>query len=95
LRLSGGKNLILTSTATNNSILQPEFAINAGNGNWYALTVQINRLVNGNLETVCGPTRGRNCVPAHPRLAPTGRLSRMEYLPNEDLAKVIHKVMPS
>lgn len=58
LNLSVGTNLILTSTATNNWLVQPEYTTNLVSSNWYALTVQTNRLVNGRLETICGRPEG-------------------------------------
>lgn len=58
LKLSVGTNLVLTSTATNNWIVQPEYTTNLISTNWYALTVQTNRLVNGRLETFCGRPDG-------------------------------------
>lgn len=58
LKLSVGTNLVLTSTATNNWIVQPEYTTNLISTNWYALTVQTNRIVNGKLETFCGRPDG-------------------------------------
>ena len=58
LKLSVGTNLVLTSTATNNWLVQPEYTTNLISTNWYALTVQTNRLVNGRLETFCGRPEG-------------------------------------
>ena len=58
LNLAVGNNLVLTSTATNDLSVQAEFTTNAMSGNWYALTVQTNRVVNGNLETICGRPEG-------------------------------------
>ena len=54
LNLSVGTNLVLTSTATNNWSLQPEYTPNLTTTNWFALTVQTNRLVNGRREIICG-----------------------------------------
>jgi len=58
LNLSIGTNLVLTSTATNGWKVYPEYATNLASTNWYALTVQTNRLVNGTLETICGRPEG-------------------------------------
>lgn len=58
LKLSVGTNLVLTSTATNNWLVLPEYTTNLVSTNWYALTVQTNRLVNGRLETFCGRPEG-------------------------------------
>lgn len=60
LNLTVGTNLVLTSTATNNWNLYPEYNTNLGIGgtNWFALTVQTNRLVNGTRETICGRPEG-------------------------------------
>jgi hypothetical protein len=62
LKLSVGTNLVLTSTATNNWIVQPEYTTNLSSTNWYALSVQTNRLVNGRLETFCGRPAGDSIV---------------------------------
>lgn len=58
LNLAVGTNLVLTSTATNGWIVQPEYQTNLVSTNWYALVVQTNRLVNGRLETLCGRPDG-------------------------------------
>ena len=58
LKLSVGTNLVLTSTATNNWLVQPEYTTNLSSTNWYALSVQTNQLVNGRLETFCGRPAG-------------------------------------
>lgn len=54
LNLSVGTNLVLTSTATNNWSLLAEYKSSLTTTNWFALTVQTNRLVNGRRETICG-----------------------------------------
>lgn len=54
LNLSVGTNLVLTSTATNSWTLLPEYKPSLTTTNWFALTVQTNRLVNGRRETICG-----------------------------------------
>src|SRR4030095_634680 len=48
-----GTNLFLRSTGTN-WILIPQFSTNLGSSNWFALTGQSNRLINGTNETYCG-----------------------------------------
>jgi hypothetical protein len=56
--LAVGSNLVLTSTAPTNWVVQPEFSTNLLGTNWYALTVQTNRPVNDKLETICGRPEG-------------------------------------
>ena len=58
LSLSIGTNLVLTSTATNGWKVYPEYSTNFASTNWYALTVQTNRLMSGALESVCGRPEG-------------------------------------
>jgi len=58
LNLSVGTNLVLTSTATNNWEVYPEYKSSLADTNWFALTVQSNRLVNGTRETICGRPDG-------------------------------------
>ncbi|MEJ0089397.1 MAG: hypothetical protein WDM80_06590 [Limisphaerales bacterium] len=58
LKLSVGTNLVLTSTATNNWNVYPEYSTNLSETNWFALTVQSNRFVNGSRETICGRPEG-------------------------------------
>jgi hypothetical protein len=54
VKLDVGTNLVLKSTGTNNWTLFPQFSTNLGSTNWFALTVQTNRFVNGTNETFCG-----------------------------------------
>lgn len=54
VKLSVGSNIVVRSTGTNNWILAPQYSTNLGSTNWYALTVQSNRVVNGTNETFCG-----------------------------------------
>ena len=42
----------------NHAEVRSEFATNTVSENWFALTVQTNRLINGRLETVCGRPQG-------------------------------------
>ena len=58
LNLSVGTNLVLTSTATNNLNVYPEYTSSLGSTNWFALTVQSNRFSNGLRETICGRPEG-------------------------------------
>ncbi len=58
LNLSVGTNLVLTSTATNNLNVYPEYSTGLDTTNWFALTVQSNRFVNGTRETICGRPEG-------------------------------------
>ena len=46
-------NLVLTSTGTNTWSINPEFSTNLNTTNWFALTVQTNRFLNGTNETIC------------------------------------------
>jgi hypothetical protein len=55
-----GTNLVLRSTGTNNWILTPQFSTNLRGTNWFALTVQSNRFLNGTNETFCGRPPGTN-----------------------------------
>lgn len=55
LNLSVGKDLVLTSTATNGAPVRPEYKPTLDGTNWFALSVRTNRLANGVLETICGP----------------------------------------
>lgn len=52
-------NLVLRSTATN-GIFFPEFKTNLNDTNWVLLVVQTNRLINGQMETICGRPSGTN-----------------------------------
>jgi hypothetical protein len=54
VKMDVGTNLVLRSTGTNNWILTPQFSTNLGGTNWFALTVQSNRFLNGTNETFCG-----------------------------------------
>ena len=58
--LTVGTNLVLTSTGTNTWTVNPEFSTNLLTTNWYALTVQSNRFLNGTNETYCGKPPGEN-----------------------------------
>ena len=51
-------NLTLISTGTNNWSVKPEFSTNLSSTNWFALTVQTNRFLNGTNETICGRPPG-------------------------------------
>jgi hypothetical protein len=51
--LSVGESLVLKSTGTNWN-LTPQYSTNLGGTNWFALTVQSNRFLNGTNETYCG-----------------------------------------
>jgi hypothetical protein len=54
VNLELGPSLVLRSTGTNNWTLMPQYSTNLGTTNWFALTVQSNRFVNGTNETFCG-----------------------------------------
>jgi len=60
VRTTVGTNLVLRSTGTNNWTLRPQFSTNLNSTNWFALTVQSNRFVNGTNETFCGRPPGTN-----------------------------------
>jgi hypothetical protein len=53
-------NILLASTGTNTWSLHPEFNTNLLTTNWFALTVQTNRFLNGTNETICGRPPGTN-----------------------------------
>ena len=53
-------NLVLRSTGTNNLTIFPEYKTNLNQTNWFALTVQTNRFLNGTNETICGRPPGSN-----------------------------------
>jgi hypothetical protein len=55
-----GANLVVRSTGSSNWVLQPQSSTNLLTGNWSALTVQSNRLLNGTNETFCGRPPGTN-----------------------------------
>jgi hypothetical protein len=56
-----GANIVLRSTpATNTFTVFPEFKTNLNETNWFALTVQSNRFLNGTNETFCGRPPGNN-----------------------------------
>lgn len=59
-KMDVGTNIVLRSTGTNNWILTPQFSTNLGSTNWFALTVQSNRFLNGTNETFCGRPPGTN-----------------------------------
>ena len=46
------------STATNTWTLNPEFTTNVATTNWFAMTVQSNRFINGTNEIFCGRPPG-------------------------------------
>lgn len=56
VNLKVGTNLTVTSTlaATNGLTLTPEFNTNLLTTNWFALTVQSNKFLNGTNEIICG-----------------------------------------
>jgi hypothetical protein len=58
--LQVGTNLTVTSTlaATNGLTLVPEFSTNLVATNWFALTVQTNRFLDGTNEAICGRPEG-------------------------------------
>ncbi|HSH93571.1 MAG TPA: hypothetical protein VK968_05460, partial [Roseimicrobium sp.] len=58
LGLTVGSNLVLSSTATNNWTVQPEYSTNLASTNWNTLLVQSNRITDGRLETFCGRPEG-------------------------------------
>jgi len=58
LGLTVGTNLTLTSTGSNTWSVLPEYSTNLLSTNWYSLTVQSNRFVNGTNETYCGKPPG-------------------------------------
>jgi hypothetical protein len=60
VKMDVGTDLVLRSTGTNNWILTPQFSTNLGGTNWFALTVQSNRFLNGTNETFCGRPPGTN-----------------------------------
>jgi len=60
LNFTVSTNIVLTSTATNNWNVFPEYTTNLFATNWYALTVQSNRFVNGTRETFCGKPEGES-----------------------------------
>jgi hypothetical protein len=53
VNLRVGANIVLRSTPTNWN-LTPQYSTNLGGTNWFALTVQSNRFINGTNETFCG-----------------------------------------
>lgn len=59
-KIDAGTNIVLRSTGTNNWILTPQFSTNLGGSNWFDLTVQSNRFLNGTNETFCGRPPGTN-----------------------------------
>lgn len=58
LSLSLGTNLVVKSTGTNTWTPFPEYSTNLSTTNWYALTVQSNRITAGTNETFCGRPPG-------------------------------------
>jgi hypothetical protein len=53
-------NIVLRSTGTNTFSIFPEYKTNLNMTNWFALTVQTNRFLNGTNETICGRPAGNN-----------------------------------
>jgi hypothetical protein len=51
-------NIVLRSTGTNTWTTFPEYRTNLTDTNWFALTVQTNRFLNGTNETICGKPDG-------------------------------------
>ena len=60
LSLAVSGNIVLTSTGTNTFTVNPEFNTNLMTTNWFALTVQTNRFLNGTNEVICGRPPGDN-----------------------------------
>lgn len=60
VKLDVGSNVVLKSTGATNWVLSPQFSTNLGSTNWFALTVQSNRFLNGTNETFCGRPPGTN-----------------------------------
>jgi hypothetical protein len=58
--LGVGANLVVRSTGSSNWVVQPQSSTNLLTGNWFALTVQSNRVLNGTNETFCGRPPGTN-----------------------------------
>ena len=58
VNFSFSSNIVLRSTGTNTFNLSPEFKTNLSTTNWFALTVQTNRFLNGTNETICGRPPG-------------------------------------
>lgn len=59
LDVTVGTNLLVTSTLTNEWKIFPEYQTNLMATNWFALTVETNRLVGGVRETICGRPEGQ------------------------------------
>jgi hypothetical protein len=53
VNLSVSQNLVVKTAGTNWN-LTPQYSTNLGGTNWFALTVQSNRYINGTNETFCG-----------------------------------------
>ena len=60
LSLTVSSNIVLTSTGANNWTVNPEFNTNLMTPNWFALSVQTNRFMNGTNEVICGRPPGSN-----------------------------------
>ena len=60
LSIALGGQLVIKSTGTNTWSVLPEFNTNLVSTNWFALTVNSNRFVNGTNETFCGVPPGTN-----------------------------------
>jgi hypothetical protein len=58
LSISVGTNILLRSTGTNTFTVMPEYKTNLTSTNWFALTVQTNRLADGTNDTICGLPQG-------------------------------------
>jgi plastocyanin len=60
LSLQVGSNVVLKSRGASSWSVNPEFKTNLVSTNWFALTVQSNRFVNGTNETFCGRPPDKN-----------------------------------
>lgn len=60
VNLNVGPSIVLKSTGTNNWTLMPQYSTNLSDTNWFTLTVQSNRFLNGTNETFCGRPPGSN-----------------------------------
>jgi hypothetical protein len=58
LSLIVSSNIVLTSTGANIWTVNPEFNTNLLTTNWFALSVQTNRYMNGTNEVICGRPPG-------------------------------------
>jgi hypothetical protein len=60
LSLSVGSNVVLRSTGASSWTVNPEYKTNLTSTNWFSLTVQSNRFLNGTNETFCGRPPDKN-----------------------------------